>query len=127
MFETCHCDFDMRLVKCMRKFSSVKFPVEMAGIILNNFFSHVVEYQHKHKKMYNEGEELAAHVVYASVDKISRISKGALQRRKNRSKEFGKVWWRNVNQNWVEEQFKEKFRICKCKFGHRVSIIRSFI
>ena len=51
------------------------------------------------------------HVVYASVDEISRISKGACQRRKNRNIDYGKVWWRNVYQNWDEEQLKEKSSI----------------
>ena len=44
---------------------------------------------------------LTAHVVFASVDKISRIGKGAYQGRKNR--DYGKVWWRNMYQNWDEE------------------------
>ena len=67
----------------------------MAGLVLNIFSSQctkrklslendVDEYHRKHKKIENEDEKLAAHVVHASVDEISRIGKGAYQRRKNR-------------------------------------------
>ena len=61
VLETCHCDFNIRLVKCLRKYSSVKFPVNMAGSVLNNIFSQcrkrklslesdVAEYHCKHKE-----------------------------------------------------------------------------
>ena len=39
------------------------------------------------------------HVVYASVDEISVISKDAYQRRTNSSGDHGNVWWRVVYQN----------------------------
>ena len=67
------------------------------------------------------------HVVYASVDEISVISKDAYQRRTNSNGDHGNVWWRVVYQNWDEEQFKEKFGIFKCNFDHMVHVIRTFI
>ena len=39
------------------------------------------------------------HVVYASADEISRIGKGAYQNRKNRNRDYEKMWWRNVYLN----------------------------
>ena len=58
---------------------------------------------------------------------MSRIGKSPYQRRKERNRDYGKVWWRNVYQNLDKEQFKEKLRIFKCNFDHIVSIIRPFI
>ena len=105
--------------------------------MLNNFFSQyrkqqlslendVDEYHRKHKKIdYEEEEELAVHVVYASADEISRTGKGAYQKRKNRNRDYEKMWWRNVYLNLDEDQFKEKF--CIFNFDHIVSIIQPFI
>ena len=73
----------------------------MADLVLNDFFGHckkrklslendVDEYHCKHKNIdYEEEEELAAQLVHASADEISRIGKGTYQRRKNRNKYYG--------------------------------------
>ena len=100
MLDTCNCGFYIiRLVKCMKKCSSVNIPLNMEGLVLNIFFSQfrkrkiflqniVVEYHQKHEKINNEEEEeLAAHIVYISVDKISR------------NRDPRKLWWRNAYQN----------------------------
>ena len=85
----------------MGKCSAVKFPVNMSGLVLDNFSvslgnensleNDIDEHLHKHKKIdYEKEEELLEHVVYAPVDEIPRIVEGAYQRRKNRNRDYEK-------------------------------------